>query len=246
MKASPSRRLTSEFIGTGFLVAAVVGSGVMAERLSGGNVALALLANTIATGAALVALILTFGSISGAHFNPAVTLADALEGGLTWTEASRYVPVQILGGVTGTLVAHMMFGIPAVSISHHARSGPAQFLSEFVASFGLLSVVWGCSRLRSVAVPFAVGAYITAAYWFTSSTSFANPAVTIARSLSDTFAGIRPVDVPLFIAAQLLGALAATLLFRWLVPGLGRKAGTVLLAHDTEAADTESPASAAR
>jgi glycerol uptake facilitator-like aquaporin len=246
MKASLSRRLTSEFIGTGFLVAAVVGSGVMAERLSDGNVALALLANTIATGAALVAIILTFGSISGAHFNPAVTLADALEGGLTWTEASRYVPVQILGGVTGTLVAHMMFGIPAVSISHHARSGPAQFLSEFVASFGLLSVIWGCSRLRSVAVPFAVGAYITAAYWFTSSTSFANPAVTIARSLSDTFAGIRPADVPLFIAAQLLGALGATLLFRWLVPDLGREAGNVLLAHDTEAGHTESPATAAR
>jgi len=217
----------------------------MAERLSGGNVALALLANTIATGAALVALILTFGSISGAHFNPAVTLADALEGGLTRTEAWGYVPAQIVGGITGTLVAHVMFGLPAISISHHVRSGPAQFLSEFVASFGLLSIIWGCSRLRSMAVPFAVGAYITAAYWFTSSTSFANPAVTIARSLSDTFAGIRPADVPLFIAAQLLGALAATLLFRWLVPGLDREARNVLLAHDTEVDHAEVSGSAA-
>jgi glycerol uptake facilitator-like aquaporin len=246
MKASLSRRLTAEFLGTGFLVAAVVGSGVMAERLSGGNVALALLANTIATGAALVALILTFGSISGAHFNPAVTLADAMEGGLTRAEASAYVPVQILGGVTGTLLAHTMFGLPAISISNHVRSGLAQFLSEFVASFGLLSVIWGCSRLRSMAVPFAVGAYITAAYWFTSSTSFANPAVTIARSLSDTFAGIRPADVPFFIAAQLLGALAATFLFRWLVPGLDREARNVLLAHDTELGHTEVSGSAAR
>ena len=254
MKASLSRRLTAEFLGTGFLVAAVVGSGVMAERLSGGNVALALLANTIATGAALVALILTFGPTSGAHFNPvvtaadwgAVTLADALEGGLTRAEASAYVPVQILGGVTGTLLAHTMFGLPAISISNHVRSGPAQFLSEFVASFGLLSVIWGCSRLRSMAVPFAVGAYITAAYWFTSSTSFANPAVTIARSLSDTFAGIRPADVPFFIAAQLLGALAATFLFRWLVPGLDREARNVLLAHDTELGHTEVSGSAAR
>ena len=239
MKPSLSRRLTAEFSGTAFLVATVVGSGVMAERLSGGNVALALLANTIATGAALIALTLTFGSISGAHFNPAVTLADTLEGGLTWTEASGYVPVQILGGVTGTVIAHLMFSLQAISLSHHVRSGPAQFLSEFVASFGLLSVIWGCSRLRSNAVPFAVAAYITAAYWFTASTSFANPAVTIARSLSDTFAGIRPADVPLFIAAQLLGALAATLLFRWLVPGLDREAKNVLLAQDTEVVRAE-------
>jgi glycerol uptake facilitator-like aquaporin len=200
----------------------------MAERLSGGNVALALLANTIATGAALVALILTFGSISGAHFNPAVTLADALEGGVTWTQASGYVPMQILGGVTGTVVAHLMFGLPVIFISRHMRSGPAQFLSEFVASFGLLSVIWGCSRLRSSSVPLAVGAYITAAYWFTSSTSFANPAVTIARSLSDTFAGIRPADVPPFIVAQLLGALGATLVFRWLVPIYAARPGMSL------------------
>jgi glycerol uptake facilitator-like aquaporin len=239
MKVSMSRRLSAEFLGTAFLVAAVVGSGVMAERLSGGNIALALLANTIATGAVLIALILTFDSISGAHFNPAVTLADALEGGVTWTQASGYVPVQILGGVTGTVVAHLMFGLPVMSISHHLRSGPAQFLSEFVASFGLLSVIWGCSRLRSTTVPFAVAAYITAAYWFTASTSFANPAVTIARSLSDTFAGIRPADVPLFITAQLLGALGATLVFRWLVPNLRGAAKNVLFAHDSGVASTE-------
>jgi glycerol uptake facilitator-like aquaporin len=231
MKASLSRRLVAEFVGTAFLVAAVVGSGIMAERLANGNVALALLANTIATGAALVALILTFGPISGAQFNPAVTLADAMEGGLSWSHGAAYITVQILGGVTGTLVAHLMFGIPAVSLSHHVRSGRAQFLSEFVATFGLLSVIWGCSRLRSTVVPFAVGAYITAAYWFTSSTSFANPAVTIARSLSDTFAGIRPGDVPVFVVAQLLGALASTLLFRWLVPNLSLDAKNVIVAR---------------
>ena len=246
MKPSLSRRLTAEFLGTVFLLAAVVGSGVAAERLSGGNVALALLANAIATGAALIALIFTFGSISGAHFNPAVTLADALEGGLTWPEASGYVPVQVLGGVAGTVVAHLMFGLPVISISNHIRSGPAQFLSEFFASFGLLSVICGCSRLRSTTVPFAVAAYITAAYWFTSSTSFANPAVTIARSMTDTFAGIRPIDVPLFITAQLFGALGATLLFRWLVPGLDRGARNVLLAHGSEIAATEISESAAR
>jgi glycerol uptake facilitator-like aquaporin len=246
MKPSLSRRLTAEFLGTVFLLAAVVGSGVAAERLSGGNVALALLANAIATGAALIALIFTFGSISGAHFNPAGTLADALEGGLTWPEASGYVPVQVLGGVAGTVVAHLMFGLPVISISNHIRSGPAQFLSEFFASFGLLSVIWGCSRLRSTTVPFAVAAYITAAYWFTSSTSFANPAVTIARSMTDTFAGIRPIDVPLFITAQLFGALGATLLFRWLVPGLDREARDVLLAHGSEIANTEISEGAAR
>lgn len=234
MTASLPRRLTAEFIGTAFLVAAVVGSGIMADRLANGNMALALLANTLATGAALVALILTFGPISGAHFNPAVTLADTIEGGLTWTQGSQYVVAQIVGGVTGTLAAHLMFGLPAISISRHVRAGGAQLLSEFVATFGLLSVIWGCSRLRSAVVPFAVGAYITAAYWFTASTSFANPAVTIARSLSDTFAGIRPGDVPLFIIAQLLGALAATLLFRWLAPDLAREAKNVILAHGAE------------
>jgi len=234
MTVSTTRRLTAEFVGTAFLVAAVVGSGIMAEKLANGNVALALLANTIATGAALVALILAFGPISGAHFNPAVSLADALEGGLSWTLSSQYAAVQILGGLTGTIAANLMFGLPPISISGHVRSGGAQFLGEFVATFGLLSIIWGCARLRSTAVPFAVGAYITAAYWFTSSTSFANPAVTIARSLSDTFAGIRPIDAPLFILAQLLGALAATFLFRWLAPDLLREAKNVVFAQRSE------------
>jgi glycerol uptake facilitator-like aquaporin len=231
MKFSLTRKLASEFLGTFFLVAAVVGSGIMAERLSGGNTALALLANTIATGAALVALILTFGPISGAHFNPAVTLADAIEGGISWAEALQYMCAQVFGGVTGACTAHLMFELPLVSISHHVRSGPAQVFSEFVATFGLLSVIWGCSRLRSNAVSFAVGCYIVAAYWFTASTSFANPAVTIARSMSDTFSGVRPRDVSLFLLAQLSGALAATFLFRWLAPGLKAQAKDVIVAH---------------
>ena len=234
MTASLSRRLTAEFLGTAFLVGAVVGSGVMGERLANGNVALALLANTIATGAALVAIILAIGPISGAHLNPAVTLADAIERGLSWPHASQYMVVQIVGGITGAVAAHLMFGLPPISISQHIRSGPAQFLSEFIATFGLVSVIWGCSRARAEAVPFAVGAYITAAYWFTASTSFANPAVTIARAFSDTFAGIRPVDAPLFILAQVLGALAATLLFRWLVPSLQLTAKEVLVAHEAD------------
>lgn len=234
MTISFGRRLAAEFIGTAFLVAAVVGSGIMADRLAGGNAALALLANTIATGAALVALILAFGPISGAHFNPAVTLADAMEGGLTWMQSSQYMAVQILGGLAGTVAAHLMFGLSLVSVSQHVRSGGAQFFSEFVATFGLLSVIWGCSRLQSSVVALAVGAYITAAYWFTVSTSFANPAVTIARSLSNTFAGIRPIDAPLFILAQLLGALAATFLFRWLAPDLLREAKNVVFARGAE------------
>jgi glycerol uptake facilitator-like aquaporin len=225
------RRIVSEFFGTGFLVAAVVGSGIMGERLAGGNVAIALLANTIATGAALAALILTFGPISGAHLNPAVTLADAIERGVSWTVAACYVPAQCAGAICGAIVAHLMFSLPPISVSHHARSGPAQVFSEFVATFGLLCVIWGCSRLRSTVVPFAVAAYITSAYWFTSSTSFANPAVTVARSLSDTFAGIRPADVPLFVTAQLAGALAATLLFRWLVPRLDATAKSILVSR---------------
>lgn len=234
MTSTLLRRTVSEFIGTGFLVAAVVGSGIMGERLAAGNVAIALLANTIATGAALVALILAFGPISGAHFNPAVTLVDAIERGVSWKDAACYVPAQCLGGIGGAIAAHVMFRLPAISVSHHARAGSAQVFSEFVATFGLLSVIWGCSRLRSEMVAFAVGAYITAAYWFTASTSFANPAVTIARSLSDTFAGIRPSDVPWFIVAQLLGAVAATLLFRWLVPNLNTRARQVLLAHSSQ------------
>jgi glycerol uptake facilitator-like aquaporin len=220
MKFSLRARITAEFLGTAFLVAAVIGSGIMGERLAAGNVAIALLANTIATGAALLALILTFGPISGAHFNPAVTLADAVEHGIAWSEVPAYIAAQCAGGILGAAVTHLMFGLPWYSLSSHSRQGWALVFSEFVATFGLLSVIWGCSRLRSGAVPFAVASYITAAYWFTASTSFANPAVTIARSLSDTFAGIRPSDVPWFIAAQLAGALSATLLFRWLIPHL--------------------------
>ena len=224
MRASFSRRITAEFLSTAFLVAAVVGSGIMGERLAGGNVAVALLANTIATGAALVALILAFGPISGAHMNPAVTIADAIEGGLAWAETAGYLCAQISGAICGTLTAHAMFGLPLISLSRHARSGPAQVFSEFVATFGLLAVIWGCSRAHSITVvAFAVGAYIIAGYWFAASTSFANPAVTIARSLSDTFSGIRPSDVPLFIFAQTAGAFAATLLFRWLSPKLPLK-----------------------
>lgn len=231
MKPSLLRRLTAEFFGTLLLVATVVGSGIMAERLANGNVALALLANTIATGAALVALILTFGPISGAHLNPVVSVADALEGGLPWSATFMYIFAQVLGGIGGTLLAHSMFSLPVVSLSLHVRAGPAQFLSEFTATFGLLCVIWGCSRSKSSAVPFAVGSYITAAYWFTASTSFANPAVTIARCLSNTFAGIRPADVPLFVAAQFAGGIAATFLFRWLVPSLPSSAKDVVVPH---------------
>jgi glycerol uptake facilitator-like aquaporin len=220
MRATLLRQVVAEFLGTGFLVAAVVGSGVMGDRLAGGNAAIALLANTIATGAALVALILTFGPISGAHLNPAVTVADAIEKGVTWTIAACYIPAQCLGAIGGAITAHLMFQLPVITVARHARSGSAQVFSEFVATFGLLSVIWGCSRLRSDMVAFAVGAYITAAYWFTSSTSFANPAVTLARSLSDTFAGIRPMDSPPFLIAQFFGAIAATFFFRWLVPRL--------------------------
>ena len=227
-----AQRATAEFLGTLFLVAAVVGSGIMGERLAAGNVAIALLANTIATGAALVALILTFGPISGAHFNPAVTLADAIEHGLAWREVPAYVVAQCAGGICGALAAHLMFGLPPYSFSTHVRSGGSQLFSEFVATFGLLCVIWGCARVRPSVVPVAVGCYITSAYWFTASTSFANPAVTLARCLSNTFAGIRPADVPLFIAAQLLGALAATWLFRWLVPDLERYAEKVVVPRE--------------
>jgi glycerol uptake facilitator-like aquaporin len=217
-RVSLGRRLVAEAVGTAFLLAAVVGSGIMGERLAGGNVAVALLANTLSTGAALVALILTFGSISGAHFNPAVTLAEASQGGLAWGDVAPYVAAQVAGAFGGVAAAHVMFETPLFIASRHARAGPAQAFSEFVATFGLLAVIWGCARLRSGAIPFAVAAYITAAYWFTASTSFANPAVTLARSATDTFAGIRPADAPAFIAAQLLGAASATALFGWLAP----------------------------
>jgi glycerol uptake facilitator-like aquaporin len=221
-RPSLARRLAAEAVGTALLLAAVVGSGIMGERLAGGNVAVALLANTIATGAALVALILAFGPISGAHFNPAVTLADAVEGGLAWSDVPPYLVAQIAGAFAGVAAAHVMFELPLFFASAHARAGPAQMFSEFVATFGLLAVIWGCARGGAPAmVPFAVAGYITAAYWFTASTSFANPAVTLARSASDTFAGIRPVDAPGFIVAQLLGAAAATGLFHWLLAERG-------------------------
>lgn len=234
MKTSLRRRVVAEFVGTLFLLAAVVGSGIMGERLAGGNVAIALLANTIATGAALVAIILAFGPISGAHLNPAVTLADAWQGGIAWSEAPAYIVAQLAGAFAGVAVAHLMFGLSIYSVSAHARSGPAQVFSEFIATFGLLSVIWGCVRYRPSAVPFAVGSYITAAYWFTASTSFANPAVTIARSVSNTFAGVRPHDVAGFVTAQLAGACTATLLFQWLIPRLSEAAPSILVRHDRE------------
>ncbi|MDT4895217.1 MAG: hypothetical protein QOH25_294 [Acidobacteriota bacterium] len=237
-RATLARRAVAEALGTMLLLAAVVGSGIMAERLAGGNVAVALLANTIATGAALVALILTFGPISGGHFNPAVTLSDASQGGLAWRDVPAYITAQIAGAYAGVACANVMFELPVFFASHHARSGAAQMFSEFVATFGLLAVIWGCvRRVRATVIPFAVAAYIVAAYWFTASTSFANPAVTLARSMSDTFAGIRPIDVPGFIIAQLTGALAATALLRWLVPGLPKDAEEVVVPHGGKGKD---------
>jgi len=211
------RRAAAEGVGTAFLLMAIVGSGIMAERLAGGNIALALLANSVATGAALVALILALVPISGAHFNPVVTLAEAGRGVIAWREVPGYLGAQFIGAFAGVAAAHAMFGLPMFFVSHHARSGAPLLWSEFVAAFGLLLVIFGCSRARPSAVPFAVGAYITAAYWFTASTSFANPAVTLARAASDTFAGIRPADAPGFIVAQLAGAAAATICFRCLL-----------------------------
>lgn len=213
-----ARRAAAEILGTAFLLMAVVGSGIMGERLAAGNVAMALMANAVATGAALAALIMTFGPVSGAHFNPVVTLAFALQGGLSWHEATSYIVAQITGGFAGVAAAHLMFGLPLFFASTHVRSGSAQLWSEFVATFGLLVVILACARSRPAAVPWAVGTYIAAAYWFTASTSFANPAVTVARAVSNTFSGIRPADVPAFIAAQLAGALAAALLVPWLMP----------------------------
>jgi glycerol uptake facilitator-like aquaporin len=229
MSATLGRRVAAEALGTALLVAVVVGSGIMGERLAGGNVALALLANTLATGAGLVALILTFGPISGAHLNPAVTMADAALGGLRWPEVPAYVAAQVLGAFVGAGVADGMFWEPLFSASRHVRAGGGQYLSELVATFGLLCVIWGVARSRATAVPLAVGAYITAAYWFTASTSFANPAVTMARAATDAFAGIRPADVPAFIGAQFVGAAAATALFRWLVPALPKVASEIVV-----------------
>jgi glycerol uptake facilitator-like aquaporin len=211
------RKCVAESLGTALLLATVVGSGIMAERLSQGNSAMALLATTIATGAVLVALIITFDSLSGAHFNPAVTLAFASQGVIKWRDAPAYIFAQVFGALAGVAVAHLMFGEPLFFISHHEREGYAKLFSEFIATFGLLSVIWSCVKQRSQYTSFAVAAYITAAHWFTSSSSFANPVVTVARIASNTYAGIRPVDVPGFVIAQLLGALAATLLFRWLM-----------------------------
>ncbi len=228
------RPLVAEFVGTALLLAAVVGSGIMGERLANGNVAIALLANTIATSAALVALILTFRPISGAHFNPAVSIADASQGGLGWSQVAGYVVAQTLGAIVGVALADLMFEEPLFAWSQHARAGLPQVLSESVATFGLLSVIWGCVRRRPDAVPFAVGAYITAAYWFTASTSFANPAVTLARSMTNTFAGIRLADVPGFWVGQAVGAIGATALFRWLVPALPSVADRVVVPHEGE------------
>ena len=229
MSATLSRRMGAEFFGTAFLVCAVVGSGVMAERLSGGSAALALLANTAATGAALLSLILTFGPISGAHLNPVVSVMDWMERGISGRDVALYLLAQVAGGIAGAVSAHAMFSLPLISISVHTRSGPAQIFSEFVATFGLLAVIWGVSRFQPAAIAAAVAAYIVAAYWFTASTSFANPAVTIARCLSDTFAGIRPADVPWFIGAQFCGGFAATLLFRWLAPASRERAKELLI-----------------
>ncbi len=225
------RAVAAEFVGTAFLLAAVVGSGIMAQRLCGGNTGLALLANAIATGGALVALILAFGPVSGAHFNPAVTVCDAARGGVRWSDVPVYLGAQAGGAITGTALANWMFGLPLLFASSHVRAGAPLVVSEGVATFGLLAVIWGCTHSRPAAAPYAVACYIVGAYWFTPSTSFANPAVTIARSLTDTFAGIRPADVPGFIVAQLAGAAAATALFAWFGHAREADAAALLLPH---------------
>ena len=217
MTFSVSRRLVAEGLGSALLLAVVIGSGIMGERLAGGNAAIALLGNTLATGAALVVLIWVFGPISGAHFNPAVTLVAALRRDLPWRLALAYPPAQVAGAVLGVWAAHAMFGEPILQVSSKLRDGGAQAFAEVVATFGLVAAILGTSRLRPDSTPLAVGLYITAAYWFTASTSFANPAVTVARSLSDTFAGIAPSSAPAFILAQLVGALLAAGVFSWLL-----------------------------
>jgi glycerol uptake facilitator-like aquaporin len=218
MRQPLRKRVVAEALGTFFLLAAVVGSGIMGERLAGGNTALALLANTAATGAALTALIISFAPVSGAHFNPVVTVSCAFRFELSWRDVPVYVLAQVAGGIVGVIAANTMFGLPAVFVSHHSRTGMAQLFSEFIATLGLVIVILAAGRLHVAVIAIAVGAYISAAYWFTASTSFANPAVTIARSLSDTFAGIRPADAPGFVLAQLAGGMAATVLFAWLMP----------------------------
>ncbi|WP_395399035.1 MIP/aquaporin family protein [Pseudoduganella sp. UC29_106] len=211
-----ARRLSAEALGTALLLAMVVGSAIMANRLAGGNAALALLANSIASGAGLLALVLAFGDISGAHFNPALTLSQALQGKMDWREALPYASAQVLGAFAGVAAAHLMFGEPPITAASVARAGASLWLSEFLATFGLIAVIIGCSRKRPDLTPFAAAAYITSAYWFTASSSFANPALTLARMASNTIAGIRPGDVPAYIAAQLLGTIAATAIFNWL------------------------------
>jgi glycerol uptake facilitator-like aquaporin len=229
---SLGRRAACEGVGTAILLAAVIGSGIMAQRLSGGNTAIALLANTLATGGALFAIIATFGPYSGAHFNPVVTLADAWRGGMPWGAVPAYLAAQIAGGLAGTAIANTMFGDPVFFASERVRAGPAQALGEAVATFGLLVTIWGCSRRAPQLVAYAVSGYIVGAYWFTSSTSFANPAVTIARSLSDTFAGIRPVDVPAFITAQLVGGATATVFFHWVDPVQRKQIDPITVPHE--------------
>jgi glycerol uptake facilitator-like aquaporin len=224
--------LAAEFLGSALLLAAVVGSGIMAQRLAQGNTALALLANAIATGGVLFAIIAAFGPLSGAHFNPAVTLGDAWLGGLPWSRVPAYVAAQLTGALTGVIAANAMFALPAVTLSTHARHGFAQLLAEGIATFGLLSIIWCCSRNKSAFTGLAVAGYIVGAYWFTASTSFANPAVTVARALSNTFAGIAPADVVPFIFAQLTGAAAATALFIWL--GIATKATSLDLMVEHE------------
>lgn len=220
---SAARRITTEALGTALLLATIVGSGIMAQRLAGGNIALALLGNTIPTGAILVVLILIFGPVSGAHFNPVVSLSFALRGEIPWRMFAAYTAAQLVGAVAGVWIAHLMFDLPVWQFSSTGRFGPSLWLSEAVAAFGLLLTVLGCLANTRGAVAYAVGLYIVAAYWFTASTSFANPAVTVARSLSDTFAGIAPSGVLAFVAAQIVGALAATALAKWLWPARGTK-----------------------
>ena len=218
MTGDLARRATAEALGTALLLAAVVSSGIMAQRLAGGNVALALLCNTLATGAALTVLILIFAPLSGAHFNPVVSLAFATRRDLSWSDAVLYIAAQVGGGIVGVWAAHLMFDLAALQLSQTIRTGPGQWLSEAVATFGLLLTIFGSLTSAPTSVPYAVGLYITAAYWFTASTSFANPAVTVARSLSDTFAGIAPADTPAFLISQMAGAVAAVAVGGWLWP----------------------------
>ncbi|TMD99360.1 MAG: aquaporin family protein [Chloroflexi bacterium] len=230
----PLRRATAEFIGTALLLIAVVGSGIAAQRLSPHDTGIELLENALATGAALVAIILAVGSVSGAHLNPAVSVVDAIFGGLRWRELGAYLAAQVSGAVVGVMLANLMFSLPAVSIAEHARSSSNLWLGEVVATFGLLLVVFGVVRSgRTATVPFAVGAYITGAYWFTSSTSFANPAVTVGRMFSNTFAGIAPASVAAFVAAQLVGAAVAVGTIRLLWPDIAAVAGMAVVPHDS-------------